>query len=392
MLGPGPATSGARPGTARTLLPVTARRLRGAALALGLVLLPAAPAQAARYADPAGDDSSAATCPMLNPCDLETAVEDASVTDSDQVLLAPGTYTLSDEVTVDNAIELIGAGPFSSVIDSTAATALRLQPPGATVRGLGIVATASGSVALHLLGASTGERLSVISTGGAVACRFDGQATLRDSVCSNTNPAGFAAASVDSVAAAVSLTLRNVTAYAAGASTWALYVFADINNATVSASNSVFRTPPGGYEDFWAGADGVTADVVLDHSSFADTLEGAGGSISDPGSGTNIVAVPLFVNAAGGDFHQASGSPTIDKGSSAVAGLGTADIDGQARTQGANTDIGADEFVPAPAQPPAAAPKQGKKKKKCKKKGKKKSAGSAKKGCKKKKKKRSSRS
>ncbi len=227
-----------------------------------------------------------------------------------------------------------------------------------------------------MTGASTGERLSVTGSGNG-ACDLDDQATLRDSVCASTNPSGSFAVLVDSTAGTPNLTLRNVTAYAVSPTANALRVFGDVTSVTVSVSNSIFQTPAGGEPDVIAGEDGtVSADVVLDHSRFADAVEFTdGSSVTDPGTATNIVAPALFANAAGGNLHQAAGSPTIDKGSSAASGLGTADIDGQARTQGANTDIGADEFVPAatvaaPPPPPARAYELPKKK--CKKKKKKK--------------------
>ena len=56
----------------------------------------------------------------------------------------------------------------------------------------------------------------------------------------------------------------------------------------------------------------------------------------------NLIAPPAFANAAAGDFHQVTGSNTINAG--VVDSLGTLDIDGETRTQGA-PDIGADEFV-----------------------------------------------
>ncbi len=59
-----------------------------------------------------------------------------------------------------------------------------------------------------------------------------------------------------------------------------------------------------------------------------------------PGEG-NIDADPLFVNAAGGDYHLQDCSPAINSGSNAAAsGLAT-DLDGEARIKGGNIDMGA---------------------------------------------------
>ena len=76
-------------------------------------------------------------------------------------------------------------------------------------------------------------------------------------------------------------------------------------------------------------------------------VNGSGRFINDLGS--NQSADPLFANAAGGDFHQLAGSPTIDAGT-ADPFNGFSDFDGQPRLIGAAPDIGADEFfVAAPA-------------------------------------------
>lgn len=64
-------------------------------------------------------------------------------------------------------------------------------------------------------------------------------------------------------------------------------------------------------------------------------------------AGTNDAATPLFVDLAGGDLHQAAGSPTIDPANASDTS-GPRDPDGDPRTLGAATDAGADEFRPAP--------------------------------------------
>lgn len=57
----------------------------------------------------------------------------------------------------------------------------------------------------------------------------------------------------------------------------------------------------------------------------------------------SLFADPKFVNAAGGDFHLLSSSPAIDAGDTDNAIIGTLDIDGDPRVQGAAVNIGADE-------------------------------------------------
>jgi hypothetical protein len=65
-------------------------------------------------------------------------------------------------------------------------------------------------------------------------------------------------------------------------------------------------------------------------------------------SGTNnITGDPMFKDAANGDFHLKPGSAALDAANPADA-LTSHDFDGTPRPQGARSDIGAFEYVPAP--------------------------------------------
>jgi hypothetical protein len=87
--------------------------------------------------------------------------------------------------------------------------------------------------------------------------------------------------------------------------------------------------------------------IAISNSNFdTSTTDGA----STITGSDNQTAPPQFVNAAGGDYRQSAGSPTIDAGSTDQ--IGAVDLDGNPRALGAAPDIGAFEFVP-PLQPGA---------------------------------------
>ena len=58
----------------------------------------------------------------------------------------------------------------------------------------------------------------------------------------------------------------------------------------------------------------------------------------------NINADPLFVDAAGGDYHLAFGSQCIDRGNASAPELPLKDFEGDERVLGLSVDMGADEY------------------------------------------------
>jgi hypothetical protein len=87
---------------------------------------------------------------------------------------------------------------------------------------------------------------------------------------------------------------------------------------------------------------GCFGNVLLDYSNYDSLVDCTGCSSSAPGSAHNQTAAPLLVNPAAGDLHQQAGSPTVDAGVDDPAN-GTTDPDGNPRTLGFATDIGAFE-------------------------------------------------
>ena len=319
--------------------------------------------------------------PPADGCDFEHAVEGAQTGINDNVIVAPGFYAESDEITPsDSGLTVNGAGSPATTLSSTAPNAFQIAASTVTVRGMRILHSGINNGFSFGVAAenSVGERLSVSTIAGGSACRFVATgataAILRDSVCRNTSAAGVAAIQVDPNASPTA-TIRNVTAYATGPFANGLFGTAQVGgDPIVNVRNSILRaTSPA--VDVYAISPGAghTITIDLDFSSYADTTEDdndANTSITAAGSLSNIVSLPVF-DDTDTNFHQAAGAPTIDKGSAGVTDLGALDLDGDARSLGSAPDIGADEFVPPVSQAPstaaAPAPVSTPAKKKCKK-------------------------
>jgi hypothetical protein len=320
---------------------------------VGVVLLVAAAGAqgAVRYAEPGGD-GPASSCPESNPCDIEDAVEDLSVTDGDEVIVLPGTYELGagdfDAVNVNDRIELHGAvGRPRPVIASAFDATLALNfDGGARVHdlivehtgdfGRALDATFSEAVIERVVARSTAEFGS-----GCAPPREPG--LIRDSVCFSTGTDVGGIHLALGMAGDVDYELRNVTAIGTGANSVGLRFSGDSSTFDVDARNVI---ADGVLADVTANASSTaTVAITLDHSNYATTSEtGAGtASVTPAGSGTNQTAPPDLVDPENGDFHQLPGSPTINAGAD-VPLLGSLDFERQPRVQGSAPDIGADEF------------------------------------------------
>jgi hypothetical protein len=322
------------------------RSLTVSATALLLLGLPAAAGADTRYAEPGGDGPE--PCLRGNPCDVEVAVESLLVENGDEVVLLSGDYVLADELVVIDDIVLHGEdGQPRPRIVSTGARAVATNfTSEALIRDLEIEHDGPGpalDVAVDVL------RVEVHTT-GSFACSPFFPMTIRDSIChSSGSPISTGLRLGGGGAATYDFRAVNVTAvgddYGVGMSTGGGF------NASLTGSNVIAQ---GGTFDVRAEAEdamaGTDADITLDHSNFQTTeVIGAQASAPAAGSGDNQIALPVFVNAAGGDFHQAPSSPTIDAGA-AVTDLGPLDVDRDPRVLDVAPDIGADELDPNPPQ------------------------------------------
>jgi hypothetical protein len=189
-------------------------------------------------------------------------------------------------------------------------------------------------------GAATATGIIAKSGSTGHAC-YVKDATLTNTIC-------WAGASGDyGIELDGSSTLRNVTAVG-GTVTAILALGRDRCGcaAVVNTFTNVIARSTVGKDLTGESQDGVSLTINVTYSSFATTQErGDTSRVFINGDASNQTAAPLFVDAVTGDFHQAPGSPTIDAGVTDAAN-GSTDVDGNPRTVGASTDIGADEYLP----------------------------------------------
>src|SRR4051812_4620677 len=298
---------------------------------LAAALVAAASASATpRYVEPSGattgDCTPATPQSLFSKCDLEYALENVSV-DGDEVIVDPGSYTLSSTVDESDNVTIRGIpGQPRPVVKmgSTGTGLLSLtDPQGGTARrlriegGLRLIAGTKAADDLVIDG-----RLSLL-----------GNSVVRDSLVT-----GFLA-----VDAGQGLhEFRNVTAVGTGPGSTAIQVRPanpPCGAAHVIAKNVIAPGQLHALQTDTTCGQGF-AQIELSYSNYrAATVVGAG-DIDLGNNQTN--SEPVFVDAAAADYHQAPTSPTID-GGTADPLLGTADIDGEGRTLGLAPDIGADE-------------------------------------------------
>ncbi len=316
-------------------------------VATGLaVAAPPASAAGLRYAAPTGTDAQDCLTPAT-ACSITKAVNQAVA--GDQVVVAPGSYTVSVSLQSTLGITVVGtAGQPRPVITTSASTGLRLVGNGSRAADLTIVHTGSGR-GLDMFSSEMIERVNVRTT-GSTACFVGPNNGLRDSLCVSTAVSGVGVATDANSLGSHTLRMRNVTAVSTGATGRGIFAVlgqdgtltVDLRNVIASGATDIVRQP----EDL------STVTVTAAYSNY-DTVGGAGpGTMTPAGSATNQTAAPVFTDAA---FHQAATSPTVDKGAG-DAYTGPVDLDGDNRQVGSAPDIGVDEYVVPPIVSDTTAP------------------------------------
>lgn len=343
------------------------RSLSVAAAVAAAVLVAPAAAQAATYTVAAGGGpcgSGDLTCESL-------AVAAGAVASGDAVMVSPGTYaepanfgvpvtiTGGAGVGISGTITFSAAGATPSVLEKVVVV---------TSAGPAVSVTGSAGVAVRdsALISAADQGMSIVN--GA------GNSIVRSSVYSAA--AGTAAVHVQPGTAATSLTLESsVLSGGSGGEGAGLRVRTGVGSLPVTGAGAATVTAR------HITVAGTAKGIVLDSSAAVGTLSAVGNisaTVSDSivlgtNSTTNypgLLLVPantatltftaandrtstpeaLFTNPARRNYHLRDGSPAIDKATS--PGTSPTDVDGQPRTNGPASDLGADEFYVGPPPPP----------------------------------------
>ena len=329
--------------------------LAAAAVAATAAIAPATASAApvTRYATPTGANSGQCLS-SGTACSLVRAASQVAAT-GDTVSVGSGTYNLAATLSLSaNQVTLEGAPGARPVLSFSAgmtnSKALTTIWNEMTLRHLAVRAPGSGMTGVF------GSQLKLDDVDVRTPASFT-EAVLSASAATITNSTIYAGSGGRGVRLEGSNnTLRHVTIWSAGDGLF-VRTAPSANNIAVAIVHDSIVHGQGKDIDLSSGGDiSHAAAVNIDHSAFDPAKVGKSDQfayLNDQGA--NVAAPALLANPDAGDFHQLAGSPTIDKGSQ-KAGDPTTDFDGQARVQGPETDIGADEFTPAAV--PGAQPAQ----------------------------------
>ena len=289
-----------------------------------LVATPAAHA-AVRYSTPTGGATSG-SCAAAAPCTLEVAVNSAA--DGDEVVVAPGVYSLTKKLVPRGELDIHGDRDYAwpRIVGPNTLKEPMLTLDGGTLEHVWLFASSRKEALVLQEGIVDGAKIE--SANGDAATVYGSDTTvIRNSVVTSAGATDSAALWLRDGSGADNVEIRNVTAM--GTAGTANAIHCDLTNGSATIVNSIARGK--GYDlDFLP-----TCSVAYSNYRPADST-GVTAGIG------NQSAEPAFADA---DYRPAAGSPTIDAG--ALDALASSpDPDGRPRMVGAAPDIGAYEYAP----------------------------------------------
>ncbi|MGH2959152.1 MAG: Ig-like domain-containing protein, partial [Solirubrobacterales bacterium] len=336
-----------------------------ALLTAALVLLAVSSAFAAtHYASPNGMALDDTTCLEVLPCSIEEAVNSPLwAATGDEVVLMPGTYTITSQLTITKGLSVHGTGvPGVTVLNSNLTVPIEMNNAGASISQVTMNATNTGNIAAVNLTNGKISRSIINSQAPMGVNVLVGTITDTISIAHGSGSLGYRGAGIASSyptgGLVADLKLRNVTSIGKGASySDGLFVRSDgPGQVVVNAKSSIFLGGPNANSVDVSGNNvGGTSVLVITNSNFSSTAKVSGPasiSITDPNTNGNQTGEVTFVDPASENYHLShSTGYAIDLGTIDV-NSGTKDFDGEDRVQGAAADIGADEVDNVPPAAP----------------------------------------
>ena len=324
----------------------------GLAGALGCSGAASAEAASQRFASVTG---TGVACSSASPCSLTQAI--AGAASGDEVIVDPGTYVPAGGVVVNVPnldIHGVAGQPRPVILFGADGLQFSGSAGGGTVRHLEVDQVGGTSV-IDLgvgFGGTVDDVIARGSANGGNSCFFR-DVIVTNTICTSTG-AGAAAVLVQANLAATSMTFRNVTAVSTGASSIGIDLQGisghGLNSALV---NTIAQGTSTGLVVFTDSTSSVSSVAHVSYSDVSTHMTMGTGAVIDD-QGHNLTTPATYANVAGGDLHELASSVTVDHGVDDPAN-GAADLDGNPRSLGPATDIGAYELPEAPMATTSAA-------------------------------------
>ena len=332
-------------------------RYRTSALpvALGLTLaalcgVPAAAAAATWFAAPDGDGG--APCTATDPCAISDAVTLSP--SGSKVALGAGSYGISGVLQVGSGKLLQGpySGPPATLTGDGPGLVMRASGAGTRVTDLNVVQNGFGSGLAVASGAMV-DRIESVAAGSGAACMPQIGGILHNSLCRSTGSGNGVLMDQDSPGTGAA-EIVNVTAvsssddWTAAALMLRAYFGADVD---LLATNVIAYADGAAPDVLSVALAGWNGDIELASSNYDEAAALNPGTVTPAGTAGNQTGLPLFADAAGGDFSELAESPTVDAGAGSDS-LGLLDLRRRARVVGTAPDIGALELQEVDTRPP----------------------------------------